>query len=293
MARPAAFAAFGAGAFTIASLVIEIAVIGEPADDRRGALIRIADNAPGLYASLAARVISLVLVAAALFYLLRATMHRRPEVPRIVAPLLPLAPLLFAIGGVLTQIDFGDLGDRFISSGARTEARAEDLFEQRGVAGASIAVAGNLCLALAFVFVSLNAMRAGLLSRFMGIIGIFVGGLLVLPLVPGGQSFIQLFWVVALGVLFLGRWPGGRGPAWESGETIAWPSAAERREAAAAGSVPVDDPRDPVPAGEAHEAGGESGEAHDTGAESGAAHGDEAGGRPHPVSKKRKRKRRS
>jgi hypothetical protein len=57
--------------------------------------------------------------------------------------------------------------------------------------------------------------------------------------------------------------------------------------------VPVDDPRDPVPAGEAHEAGGESGEAHDTGAESGAAHGDEAGARPHPVSKKRKRKRRS
>lgn len=292
MARPAAFAAFGAGAFTIASLVIQIAVIGEPADDDRGALIRIADNPTGFYASLAAQVIALVLLAAALFYLLRATMHRRPEVPRVVVPLLPLAPLLLAIGGVLIQIDLGDLGDRFVSSGERTEPRAENLLEGRSVARASIAFAGTLCLALSLVFVSLNAMRAGLLSRFMGIIGIFVG-VLVLPLVPGLQSFIQLFWVNALGVLFLGRWPGGRGPAWESGEAIAWPSAAERREASLAGSVPVDDPRDPVPAGEAHEAGGESGEAHDTGAESGAAHGDEAGGRPHPVSKKRKRKRRS
>ena len=278
MARPAAFAAFGAGAFTIASLVIQIAVIGEPADDDRGALIRIADNATGLYASLAAQVISLVLLVVTLLYLLRATMHRRPEVPRMVVPLLPLAPLLLAIGGVLTQIDLGDLGDRFVSSGAQTgasaDARAENLLDERSVASGIIASAGTLCLALSFVFVSLNAMRAGLLSRFMGIIGIFVGGLLVLPLVPGGQSFIQLFWVIALGVLFLGRWPGGRGPAWESGEAIAWPSAAERREAAVAGSVPVDDPRDPMPAGEANDTAGET------------------GGRPHPVSKKRKRKRR-
>jgi hypothetical protein len=75
MARPAAFAAFGAGAFTLASLVIQIAVIGKPADDDRGALIRIADNAFGLYASLAAQVISIALVAAALLYLLRATMR--------------------------------------------------------------------------------------------------------------------------------------------------------------------------------------------------------------------------
>jgi hypothetical protein len=36
-------------------------------------------------------------------------------------------------------------------------------------------------------------------------------------------------------MLFLGRWPGaaGRGPAWETGEAIPWPSAAERRAEAA------------------------------------------------------------
>jgi hypothetical protein len=282
MARPAALAAFGAGVFTIVSLVIQIAIIGEPADNDRGALVRIADNAAGLYASLGAQVISLVLLVGALFYLLRATMHRRPEVPRMVTPLLPLAPLLLAIGGLLTQIDLGDLGDRFASSGARTDARAEDLLDDRDVVSGIIASAGTLCLALSFVFVSLNAMRAGLLSRFMGIIGIFVGGLLVLPLVPGGQSFIQLFWVVALGVLFLGRWPGGRGPAWESGEAITWPSAADRREAAVAGSVPVDDPRDPVPADADADADADA-EIEEEG---------DGTGTQHPVSKKRKRKRR-
>jgi hypothetical protein len=32
-----------------------------------------------------------------------------------------------------------------------------------------------------------------------------------------------------VGALFLGNWPGGRGPAWESGEPDPWPTPAERR----------------------------------------------------------------
>lgn len=271
MAPRAAAAAFGAGLFTIVSLVIQIVVIGEPADDDRGALVRIDENAAALYGSLAAQVISLALLALALLYLLRATIARRPEVPRFVMPLLPLAPILLGVGGLLTQIDLGAIADRFLASGPQTNPRAEDLLEDRSVPGGIVASAGTLCLALSFVFVSLNAMRAGLLSRFMGIIGIFVGALLVLPLVPGGQSFIQLYWVVALGLLFLGRWPGGRGPAWSTVEAIPWPSAQQRRGEVAAGAVPVDDPRDPPP------------EPSD---------GDETKPDPHPISRKRSRKRR-
>jgi hypothetical protein len=43
------------------------------------------------------------------------------------------------------------------------------------------------------------------------------------------SSVIQAFWLGAVGLLFLGRWPGGRGPAWETGEAEPWPSAAQRR----------------------------------------------------------------
>lgn len=272
-APAAATAAFAAGLLTIVSLVIQIAVIGEPADDDRGALIRIDENATALYGSLASQVLSLVALAGALYYLLRATMTRRPEVPRFVMVLLPLAPVLLAVGGILTQIDLGNVADRFLGSGPKTNMRAENLLEDRSVVSGIVASGGTLCLALSFVFVSLNSMRAGLLSRFMGIIGIFVGALLVLPLVPGGQSFIQLFWVIALGVLFLGRWPGGRGPAWETVEAIPWPSAQQRRDEVAAGSLPVDDPRDPAPAPEEGDEG-------------------EAQREPHPVSRKRSRKRR-
>jgi hypothetical protein len=75
-------------------------------------------------------------------------------------------------------------------------------------------------------------MRAGVLSRFFGIITVIIGALYVLPL-GGGPAIIQVFWLAALGLLFLDRWPGGRGPAWAGGEAIPWPTAQQRAQARA------------------------------------------------------------
>jgi hypothetical protein len=85
--------------------------------------------------------------------------------------------------------------------------------------------------------VSLNAMRAGLLSRFMGIIGVIVGVLLVLPILP--LPILQIFWLGAIGLLILGPWPQGRGPAWDTGEPIPWPTAQDRRDALMGDDAPV------------------------------------------------------
>src|SRR3954462_13485648 len=79
----------------------------------------------------------------------------------------------------------------------------------------------------------MHAMRAGLLSRFMGILGVIVGALTAVPIL-GGAPVVQLFWLVGMGILFLDRWPQVRGPAWEAVEEIPWPSAQVRRNAIAA-----------------------------------------------------------
>ena len=252
-AKPAAAATFGSIAFSIVAIVIRIAGVGSGPDDESEFLLRFADDRAYLIVSIAAQAISFLLLAGALYYLLRAARHRRPETPRFVTPLLVIGPVLLAVGGMINNIALADVADEFVSSGARTNARAEDLLEGN-VVGGSLQAGGVLCVALSFVLVSLNAMRAGLLSRFMGVLGIIVGVLYVLPLLPGGQSFVQLFWLGALAVLFLGRWPGGRGPAWETGEAIEWPSAARRREEHGqemAGALSTSDPRDPQPAAEA------------------------------------------
>ena len=267
--RLAAGAAFLSALFSVGSAVLQATLIGSPADDEAEALERIDEHSGDFLLTLGTQALAYAFLAGALFYLLRAAMARRPEIPKPFAWLLVLGPLLLTVGGLLTQLDLADIAERFTDSGERSVARAEDLLEDRDIASSAIASGGTLCLALSFVLVSLNAMRVGLLSRFMGILGIIAGGLLVLPLLPGGGNFIQLFWMVALGMLFLDRWPGGRGPAWETVEAIPWPSAAERRDDLAASGD--EHPLEPDPVQEP---------AADDAAEA------------HPVSKKRKRKRR-
>jgi hypothetical protein len=166
-----------------------------------------------------------------LVYLYRATKARKPEFPSIALVIAVLGPLLLAIAGPLSDMSRLDIADEFLASGARTEDRAEDLLDDRSVAAAAIGSGGTLALAISLVLININAMRVGLLSRFMGVIGAIIGGLYVLPILSG-PLIVQLFWLVAIGPLFLGHWPGGRGPAWETGEAEPWPSAAKARQKA-------------------------------------------------------------
>jgi hypothetical protein len=143
--------------------------------------------------------------------------------------ILAISPVLTAVGLIWSQLDIIDIAHGFTDSGGQTEKRAEDLVEDRQQAAVFLALAGAIALAFSYIIVSLNAMRAGLLSRFMGILGVIVGVLIVIPLLPGVPSIMQIFWLGAVAVLALDRWPGGRGPAWETGRDDPWPTAAERQ----------------------------------------------------------------
>jgi hypothetical protein len=71
-------------------------------------------------------------------------------------------------------------------------------------------------------------MRVGLLTRFTGFLGMIVGGTLILPLDQFG--IIRSFWLIAVGLMILGRLPGGRPPAWSKGEAVPWPTQQQLRE---------------------------------------------------------------
>jgi hypothetical protein len=92
----------------------------------------------------------------------------------------------------------------------------------------SLGLLGQLALAFALVIVSLNAMRVGLLTRFMGVLGIIVGGLTIIP-ITGGLPVVQAFWLGALVPLYAMRWPQGQPPSWLTGEPQPWPSAQDQR----------------------------------------------------------------
>lgn len=231
---PAALAAFGSALMSVASVVVYNATLGTY-NDSAGLLYAVHKHPAGTIAAAALQSLAVLLLVPVLVYLLTATLARRPETPHQLRPLVLIAPLLAAILGVasaalqvraannffhplvpLPPKDAVDRADHFIR-----QSPAQVVGYIGFIAG--FAVGGAIAL------VSVNAMRAGLLSKFIGILGVILGVLTAIPLFFGGPSIIQFFWLLALGVLFLNRWPGERGPAWDSGEAIPWPSAAELR----------------------------------------------------------------
>lgn len=79
-----------------------------------------------------------------------------------------------------------------------------------------------LSLIVGVVYTSLWSMRVGLLTRFLGTLGIALGAAQVIVGPEWGSLGLGL-WLVAVGLLILNRLPGGRPPAWDAGEAVPWP----------------------------------------------------------------------
>jgi hypothetical protein len=174
-----------------------------------------------------ARGLGLIAVSLMIAYLARAVRNR-------VDTLKPFWIWLTLTGGVVAAISSVWASASTLSAvsdfldGAHTVDRADAVGDSNvGVIAQSIGQVGSLLLALGWVITCLNAMRIGLLTRFMGIIGIICGVVLVLPIFT---PVIQTFWLAAMALLLAGRWPNGVPPAWTSGEAVPWPSSAEARE---------------------------------------------------------------
>lgn len=123
--------------------------------------------------------------------------------------------------------DFGT-GGNALSDCATTQIendRAEDAIKDTSLrkVGEFIQFAGLLALAFALIYSCLNGMRAGLLSRFWGALGIAIGAASIFGLFQLG-----IIWFIYFGLLVAGWLPGGRPPAWAAGEAVPWPSPGER-----------------------------------------------------------------
>ena len=68
-----------------------------------------------------------VAAAGALFYLFRATRHRRTELPAFVRWLLVIAPVLLAVAVVANWVGLKDGADRYTEPGAVTTLERSEL----------------------------------------------------------------------------------------------------------------------------------------------------------------------
>lgn len=164
-----------------------------------------------------------------LTFLAFATGARKTKFPRGGLYIAAIGAVLMALGPLLLTVGRDLIVDAFLEGPRTVDSFSEPKRGELGTAGQLIEFVGRMTLAIAFVLICLNAMGTGLLTRFLGILGIISGVLLILP-IGSPLPVVQTFWLFAVGLLFLGRAPGGEPPAWTTGTAVPWPSAAEQRE---------------------------------------------------------------
>jgi hypothetical protein len=229
--------------------------IGEQPSIQLEAMQYTVDNALGFIASGLLRGLAPLALAYAVTFLAVATRARRPEFPRVAVYMTIVGAGLYFLGTAGAEIERTISFNSFLD-GPRTVDDARDVISSATITLALLAYVGQFVVAAGTLLVSLNAMRAGLLTRFLGILGVVAGVVSVFPqLMP--VPLVQVFWLVALGLMLIGR--TALPPAWRTGNAEPWPSAkaaAERRRVAEErrqGIVPEPEPEPkPGPAAKPH-----------------------------------------
>jgi hypothetical protein len=104
---------------------------------------------------------------------------------------------------------------------------AEDKVDDSSKVGVGriIGLIGALALIASAVYTLVWSMRTGLLTRFMGTVGIaFIAALLLIPQLG---PLATVLWFAVLGLMLARWWPRPLPPAWDAGEAIPWPSRSE------------------------------------------------------------------
>ncbi len=246
-ALPAALAAFfGAILMLLQGFVSSVSGTGEAE-----ALRSVDAHAGNVTLTSLMPALAFLLFGIPLVYLFRAARARSTRVQPAVIAILLAAPLLVAVGTVLYGQAREDGAESFVAGEAKPSISTHDVKEQcegekplakcerekreddaasNAISDASltpaatiISLLGGLLFAIGLFYTCLWAMRTGLLSRFWGSLGMALGIAVLI-----GFVIFAVIWFAYLGLLYLGLLPGGKPPAWEAGEAVAWPTPGER-----------------------------------------------------------------
>jgi len=225
--RRAAISAAAAATLLFLGWVWSLIVNRNTPDGDRGLLLHFHGHEAELLAIFTSRALAILFLLPVAIHLSRALRARQDGSNKALAPTGLLGSVVFGLTTFGVAVALAVISSDYADRSAKTTAAAHDAVHEPAFVVLSILqFAGRLSLGFWFVLASLSAMRVGLLTRFMGVLGAIIGPLLVLfpsPLVDP----ILCFWLLALATLFFGYWPRGVPPAWVTGEAVPWPSRAE------------------------------------------------------------------
>jgi hypothetical protein len=224
--------------------------VAEPSVSPRAAEVKFISHhsfpllAGSVLAAIAVGALTLILLL-----ILDATRFRRPETWRAARPLVLYGGIAVALISIGHQI-VSAIETHNFAAGHDFTAHAVDQALTKGTANLIVdyvSLLAGLSLAAGMISTAINALRVGLLPRWMGILGMFTGLLIFLPIGGAELQVIPSIWMVMVGILFIGRWPNAEPPAWAAGEARPWPSRAASAGRARAGA-PATAGADAVPA---------------------------------------------
>jgi hypothetical protein len=226
-ARAAGIAAVAVAPLYIASLAIEqsSSVPGTGIGTERYRAIDAAGAE--LIASSLLRGVAFVLMVLPLLYLFRAAQARSERVSPPMIGFVFIGPLLFGIQGIVFAFAQSSVASDFVAqagAGGDIYTLLDDLTEDSVLfsIAANLFFPAILGLMVAMIYVPLQAMRVGLLTRFFATFGMALG-VATLFIIPAISLLALVIWVGWLGFLILNRTPKGRPPAWDTGVAIPWP----------------------------------------------------------------------
>lgn len=234
--RPVALATFASILLIIAAVAVASQGVG--GGDGESELLRNVDaHRSAQMISSVLQAIGVGLLAAPLYYLFRAARARSDAMRGQLVGVVIAAPLFLAALAILSGVSTLHAASDFVANEVpRLTAKGVQLGSDRANEAASdtiteaplrplaagFGLAGQIGFLIAMIYTALYAMRTGLLTRFWGSLGIGLGAV----------SFIffqfTLLWFIYVGLLLAGWVPGGRPPAWQSGEAEPWPTPGEK-----------------------------------------------------------------
>ncbi len=252
----AALASLAAVAFVIAAIVVATQGVGSSSGESE--LLRNVQAHRGAeMLSSILQAIGVGLLALPLFYLFRAAKGRSDRMRGQLVGVVVAAPLFLAVLAILTGLSNLHAASEFVSNevprllakGVKLNSDHADEIASETISDAPLrplaagfGLGGQIGFVFAMVYTCLYAMRAGLLTRFWGSLGIALGAVSFL--------FFQftLLWFIYFGILLLRR--DSQPPAWQTGEPIPWPTPGDKAAAAMDPPSQLEEPEDPTETGQ-------------------------------------------
>jgi hypothetical protein len=220
-ARPVAIAAILAAFLFLAGVILQAGLVDQK--DEATQLTSTHDHSTALLGGAILLAVGASLFSAPLYYLLRAARARNDTIRSTMLAFAFIGPILLGVRSILGWIATHDVANTFLAGSNHSADTAKHLIDNSSLADTATALGlpAVLGLVVAMIYIPMMAMRAGLITRFWGTLGMALGvGSALLGLV----AFVGLaFWFAYIGFLIGGWLKTGLPPAWEAGVAIPWP----------------------------------------------------------------------